>query len=45
MGRLQPVEFIQLESNAGAGDIAGVTVEYGSCPPQVVIDNLLASAR
>ena len=45
LGRLQPVEMIDLEAGAAAADLVRVTVEYGSCPPQVVIDNLLVSAR
>ena len=40
-GRLRPMEVIDLLAEAGEGDVAGVTVTYSSCPPHVVIDNLL----
>jgi hypothetical protein len=45
LGRLQPVEMIDSRGRCGCRRLVRVTVEYGSCPPQVVIDNLLVSAR
>ena len=44
LGRLRPVEIIDLLPPATAGDIHSVTVEYSSCPPHVVIDNLFVRA-
>jgi hypothetical protein len=40
LGDLRPYELVQLESPAGSGDIRRVTVQYGTCPPFVVIDNV-----
>jgi hypothetical protein len=43
-GRLRPMEVIDLLPPPTASDIRSVTVEYGTCPPHVVIDNLFVKA-
>lgn len=40
LGDLRPVEFITLESDPSELPITSVVVDYTTCPPHVVIDNL-----
>jgi hypothetical protein len=45
LGALRPFELIRLRIEPPARDIRTVTLEYNTCPPNVVIDNLSVNLR